>query len=361
MELAKDKPEHSRNWSRISDTERVAAQVFDQVTKGFRSVPLSRFIADSTLLTDLYMPLINREQGDMRMVVAVKSGERFKADLLRGMLDRGVSEGFITLDQVPLWLKYINQQCRYLIKDPLTPPATKARVLYDNAIQIVQVAIEDPRLGENVPQGREYLDTVLAFLGKYEDGISYLADVLVMDYTLYSHSVNVALLAVCFWHWLGLEPETTMVLGTGALFHDIGKRNIPSKILFKEGRLDEDEWQIMKSHPEEGFRLLSRAGALSGPALLVVLQHHENLDGSGYPEGLKGQAVSKPSRFIRIIDAYDAITSKRTYKEAVSPFDAITIMNREMTPYLDQGIFKMFVSFLGTAAFGRDQANGDAP
>jgi putative nucleotidyltransferase with HDIG domain len=360
MEPAKEKPDPVRDWARISDVEQVPPELFDQATNSFRCVPLIRFFPDSILLTDLHLPLVNRDRMEVRLVIVARAGERLTGDVLRDLLDRGVSEGFISLDQMPLWLQYLNQQCRNLIEDPLVPPETKARVLYDNAVQIVQVAVEDPRLGENIPQGREYVDTIMAFLERCREGVSYLADVLVMDYTLYSHSVNVTLLAVSFWHWLGLEAETVSVLGTGALFHDIGKRNIPPEILLKVGRLDDREWQVMRRHPEEGYHLLAVAGGLPGPALTMVFQHHENLDGTGYPAGLDDQDLGLPSRSIRIIDAYDAITSKRCYKDAAAPFDAIVIMNREMTAQIDQGLFKKFVAFLGTATTGRDRAAGMA-
>lgn len=361
MEPANEKPEPTHDWARISDIEQIPPDIFDQATKNFRTVPLTRFIPDSTLLTDLNLLLVTRDRREVVMVAAVKAGQRLEADRLHGLLDGGVSEGFISLDQIPLWLQYLNQQCRHLIDDPHSSSQTKAQVLYDNASQIVQVALEDPRLGENVPRGREYVDTVMTFLEQNQDGVSYLADVLVIDYTLYSHSVNVTLLAVGFWHWLGLDSEIVKTLGTGALFHDIGKRNIPPEILLKNGRLDEREWQIMKSHPEEGYHLLAGVPSMPAAALDMVRQHHENLDGSGYPAGLAGQALGLPSRCIRIIDAYDAITSKRCYKEASSPFDAIKVMSREMTAQVDPALFKKFVSFLGTAAFTQDRDAEAAP
>jgi putative nucleotidyltransferase with HDIG domain len=142
------------------------------------------------------------------------------------------------------------------------------------------------------------------------------------------HSRRVSAYAVQLAHVYGLSAEMVETLRVGGLLHDIGKLMIPVGILEKPGRLTEQEWERLQSHPERGFDMLSGLG-FDETVTDIVLYHHERLDGSGYPDGLTGDLVPWSVRIISVMDTFDALTSPRTYREALSVDAARTLLARE--------------------------------
>jgi HD-GYP domain-containing protein (c-di-GMP phosphodiesterase class II) len=114
----------------------------------------------------------------------------------------------------------------------------------------------------------------------------------------------------------GLSAERMEGLRHGAYLHDLGKLRVPDRVLLKPGRLDPEEWSLMRAHAAEGFELARRMPLLSPLALDVVRHHHERWDGAGYPDGLSGEAIPLLARLFAVCDVYDALTSERPYKEA---------------------------------------------
>lgn len=149
---------------------------------------------------------------------------------------------------------------------------------------------------------------------------------------------------------MNLDKENVNQLRIAGLMHDIGKIGIEDKILNKDGKLDIDEWLKIKRHPEIGYRILSSANEFSKIADFV-LEHHERWDGNGYPKGIKGEAISLQARIIAIADAYDAMTSERAYREALSIEEAVAELSRYSGTQFDQEIVKVFIEkVLGKSA-----------
>ena len=115
----------------------------------------------------------------------------------------------------------------------------------------------------------------------------------------------------------------------------------------KAGALTEEEWEQVKRHPEEGYKILQEAGALGEIALDIVRHHHEKLDGSGYPHGLRGEDISVFVRIVTIADIFDALTTERHHQSARSTFDALKLMGESMRDELDHELFRHFVSMMG--------------
>lgn len=142
------------------------------------------------------------------------------------------------------------------------------------------------------------------------------------DYT-YAHSVNVAVLCCVIGMGMGMSERDLNYLVTAALLHDLGKLAIPKEILNKPGRLTPDEYQLMKTHSTRSYQLLSKRWNISAHIKQTVLLHHENVDGSGYPQGLMGDEQSLSVRIVHVADVYDALTSRRPYKKPYSPYEAV--------------------------------------
>lgn len=156
------------------------------------------------------------------------------------------------------------------------------------------------------------------------------------------HSVNVATLSILIGRWMKMPEESIKVLGTAGLLHDIGKMNIPDEILNKPGKLVDSEWEVVKKHPVEGYQMLSGNEWLTPEIGNAILMHHERLDGSGYPMGLRGDSISLYARILAVADVYDAVTSNRVYAAKVSPYRAAEILMEESFGRLDPRIVKVF-------------------
>jgi putative nucleotidyltransferase with HDIG domain len=177
------------------------------------------------------------------------------------------------------------------------------------------------------------------------------------DYS-YVHSLRVATLLSHFGHELGLRDDDLLTLATGGLLHDIGKVAIPLHILNKPGPLDAREWGVMRSHVTQGLDMIHCVENVSRGVRTIAAQHHERLDGSGYPHGLPGRALGDPVRLATIVDVFCALTDRRVYKAPLPPGTALSVM-RGMTRHLDQNKVRVFQDImLSTAALTR--AVGDA-
>ena len=145
---------------------------------------------------------------------------------------------------------------------------------------------------------------------------------------------------------LGLPPHDVLALQWGGYLHDVGKVAIPDHILFKPGRLNAEQWEVMKSHAERGERICSSMRSLA-PVLPIIRHHHERWDGSGYPDGLKGEEIPLLARILQLADIYDALTTARPYKPAFSSEEAIQILNGEVEQGLrDPALVAAFAEIL---------------
>jgi putative nucleotidyltransferase with HDIG domain len=146
------------------------------------------------------------------------------------------------------------------------------------------------------------------------------------DQYTYLHSVSVCGLMVNLARTIGLDDAAVRAMGLAGLLHDVGKMSIPPEVLNKPGRLDAAEFALIKQHPVAGHAMLAGAEGINQEALDVCLAHHEKIDGSGYPHGLKGKEISLAARMGAICDVFDALTSDRAYKEGWTPVRAVTEM-----------------------------------
>ncbi|MBZ8142416.1 phosphodiesterase [Rubrivivax gelatinosus] len=165
------------------------------------------------------------------------------------------------------------------------------------------------------------------------------------DYT-YMHSVAVCALMVALGRQLGADDAECRRLGLAGLLHDIGKALMPPEVLNKPGKLTDDEFDVMRSHPERGHVLLQEARGAGDDALEVCLHHHERVDGKGYPHQLAGDALTRLARMGAVCDVYDAITSNRPYKAGWDPAESIARM-ASWKGHFDETVLAAFVRSVG--------------
>lgn len=171
------------------------------------------------------------------------------------------------------------------------------------------------------------------------------------DYT-YMHSVAVCALMVALSKQLNLDQQMTREAGLAGLLHDLGKAMIPNEILNKPGKLTDAEFDIIKTHPAEGHKLLLEGRGVGEVPLDVCLHHHEKIDGSGYPGRLAGDQISQLAKMGAVCDVYDAITSNRPYKAGWDPAESLRKMAEWTKGHFDEVVFQAFVKSIGIYPIG---------
>lgn len=231
----------------------------------------------------------------------------------------------------------------------------QSRALYLEAREIMARFYDMVRDGvlPNVEQAQQYASHFVEGVFSNPTTLACLTRIREKDAYLMERSLNVSILMALFARHLGIDKKTTEILALGALLHDIGKVRVPESILMKPGRLSDDEFEIMKSHVTHAVSMLEEQGeGLPTLVMDVVANHHERLDGEGYPKGLKAGQLSRYARMISIVDVYDALTAERVYKPAMPPTKALRLLLDLSGAHFDRVLVEQFIRCMGVYPVG---------
>lgn len=224
-----------------------------------------------------------------------------------------------------------------------------AAKLCAKAKEAVIEMFSDARMGRaiQVEQARALVEEISNSVLRQPHALISLARLKNADEYTYMHSVAVCALMIALARQLNIEEDMVREAGLAGLLHDLGKVGIPLKVLNKPGKLTDAEFSVVKSHPEVGARILMENYDVSPMVLDVCLHHHEKVDGTGYPHGLKGETISLFAKMGAVCDVYDAITSNRPYKKGWAPADSIRKMAEWSKGHFDEAVFQAFVKTVG--------------
>lgn len=219
----------------------------------------------------------------------------------------------------------------------------KAAVIYRQASVILDEMFEDPEALENIPKSKKVVNKFVETIFSDTHAIESLIKITAYDYYTHTHSINVCVYALSLGSYLKLKAEVLEELGMSALLHDLGKSKVDRSITNKNGRLTFDEYEQMKRHPLYGHAIALKLGISDRRVLDGIRHHHEKLDGSGYPDGLAGERITLFARIIAVCDVFDALSTKRSYKDRLSSYDALHLMKETMKNHLDMEIVDDFI------------------
>jgi putative nucleotidyltransferase with HDIG domain len=192
----------------------------------------------------------------------------------------------------------------------------------------------------------EFTNKLVSSIDRNPNALMCMTKIREKDAYLFEHSLNVAILLANLGTHIGLDEEQIQELALSGFLHDMGKIKIPDEILYKSGRLNGQEMTIMKDHVYYGTKMLIEM-AMPDSIVRTISEHHERLDGYGYPEGLRGDEITQFGRMIAIVDTYDAITADRCYKLGVSSKKALKILLQDTPDKYDEELVTQFVKSIG--------------
>ena len=237
---------------------------------------------------------------------------------------------------------------------PMTTELARAARICAQSKRAVTSMFQEARMGKAVDttSARRLVEEISDSVSRNPGALISLARLKTADDYTYMHSVAVCALMIALAKQLGLDEARTRSLGIAGLLHDLGKAVMPMEVLNKPGKLTDSEFAIIKTHPEEGYKLLLASTGVDETALDVVLHHHEKTDGSGYPKKLKDGEISLPAKMGAVCDVYDAITSNRPYKAGWDPAESLRKMAEWASGHFDPTVFQAFVKSLGIYPIG---------
>jgi putative nucleotidyltransferase with HDIG domain len=225
----------------------------------------------------------------------------------------------------------------------------RAKILFSNASKLMHGIMKDVRLGKQIAleQCDPIVDNIIDSMFSFPSALLPLAQMKTRDEYTFQHSVSVSALAVAFGRVLDMPRDEIKAVALGGLLHDVGKALVPGRILNKPGKLDDEEFVVMKSHALHTAKLLNDVNGVSEITFNAASQHHERYDGKGYPQGLKGDAISRHGQMLAIVDAYDAITSIRIYKTGIPPTEALRKLFQSSSTHFNNSLVQAFIKGVG--------------
>ncbi|MFD2629009.1 HD-GYP domain-containing protein [Oceanobacillus kapialis] len=269
-------------------------------------------------------------------IILIKEGKRLTEKLLQRLLNNGITYIYIEdgkTDDINL--------------DQVIPD--KLRVEATNTIKETFLELKELGLGQRsyVLEKRSeelsnVVEQILSEIQLSENALSLLADIFVSDNYVFQHSLNVTIYSLAIGVEMKFTKKQLTEIGVGALLHDIGKMFIEPDILQKPAKLSDEEFEIIKGHTQIGYDYLRKHHYIPAVVSHCAYQHHERLDGSGYPRGIQGEDIHPYAKVIGIADVFDAVTSSRVYREAMLPHEGLEILYAGAVDLFDKEMIEAF-------------------
>lgn len=321
----------------------------DHSKSSYFSVAFDLVVKDKELPFDLYINSSAKEGKDRFVRIFPTNGYLEAGDLKE--FKTKYLQLYILEEQRDLYLKS-------LVNCTDAPDVKKAAIIKDSAIHYLGKVFDKDKefttevLEEAIEGCRESVESMIDVVQDYD--IAKLSDLIgelsFHDFYTFDHSINVSMYSISIYkalNPLAKRDEITMA-GLGGLLHDLGKIKIPNSIINSPGDLTEDDFKMIKKHPDYGYEMLGDKALKTDEGVdinivrRVVHEHHENFNGTGYPNGLKEKEIHILARVTATADFFDAITTKRSYHEVLSVEDAIEVMRKTVGKKLDPKVFKVF-------------------
>ena len=309
---------------------------------GYEPVPARVLTNIATLPCDLYI-----WRGPRPVLYASKGGD-LRRVLTRAQ--RGMSFLVREVDSDML-RSAMAESLPAIMSNPRVPPAERSKTAYSIAAKILTPVFSRETGGldrDGLLMTHQMIDAITSHLLEDEEMVWAMVATMQKHMATHTHSLNTAIYGIVLARAVKIgSPDAIRDVARGGLLHDIGKTRVAKGILDKPSALDPAEWQEMRTHVKSGYDMVVRALGYPPAYAHIIAEHHERCDGSGYPAGRGGAGIALDSQLVGLVDAFDALTSKRPYRGGTSPFEALRIMRVAMHGQFNDELMREFITLLG--------------
>lgn len=285
------------------------------------------------LTFDLYLHLNNH------FVLYLREGDALELEKINTFEKKAPDSFYVKEGDRKKYKSYISVQ----LNDTDLGVRERATILKESTFSLIEEMFENPDLKTALDNAKQAVDDIISFMNSEDAAMSELLGLSSHDFYTYNHSLDVCIYSIGLGQVAGISsPEQLRQLGRGGFFHDIGKRYVPTDIITKKGSLTDEEWETMKLHPGFGLKILENFAETTDEVRACVYEHHENFLGNGYPQNLKGEDIHPLARIVAICDTYDALTTKRSYNEPMSPTQALELMTNKISARFEPALLRAF-------------------
>ena len=298
----------------------------------FFTTRIQSISVDRPLSFDVFLKINNE------LILFKKAGDVISQNRLADLIKHSVKTIYILKEQKQPYLNSL----RAIVKDPDVSNPIRAKFIKETAFNHIDELFNNNDVASIAKESEGLVEDMVEFISGDLNAATTLMKLSSHDYYTYNHSVNVSVYSIAISKCIfGNDKNLLITAGLGGLLHDLGKRKVDSTLINKPGKLDAEEWIEMKKHPGYGYQLLEDVPTISIDIKRIVHEHHEHIDGTGYPQGLTDKQILKLSKVASIADVFDALTTKRSYKEACSAQEALNIMAGMAAGKFDPEFFKI--------------------
>ncbi len=293
--------------------------------RGFMPISVAMFVPDTMPPMSLYL---KRTPDAPPRLYRGRDYPITQADL-DALSAEGVKTLYLSCGEHVTLQRYLREHLTDVLSDESTSLKQRFGALNEVMRDVLSECFRRDDTTETVAQVKELGEQAVAMMCRDDIVSSDICDVMYHDYHTFTHSANVAYYVVMLAKAIGIGDQAELEsLATGGLLHDLGKLSVPDTILTKPARLEDDEFELIKRHPKIGFLRLCDREDLSLGQLMMVYQHHERLDGNGYPVGVVGDEIHHWAQLTSVVDIYEALTANRPYRKGMPADEAFVIMDR---------------------------------
>jgi len=304
----------------------------------FYKIPVDFFTPGVVVPFDLYFYY-------QRQYIMLKSkGSPWAADDTKKIASSNSLQLYAKFKSVKEHHEYLHSQVKAVLSQADAPTERKAKVLTEISGPILEGLFKSPESSEAISSAAELTQNCIKYLNE-RGSLPELFKLSSESLTEHAHGLFTSAYSVAVGRRMGVEDQAqTFALGLGALLHDIGKTKIDPKILQKTSELDDQEWLLMRQHPEMGEQILYHRQIVPALSRRIVLEHHERANGRGYPRGVRN--IHTFSKIVAVVDCFNALTSNRPWAKAMTPFDALKFMVNKMRSEFDADVMSQFIAML---------------
>ncbi len=294
-------------------------------TEKFLKVRLQSLNSSEPIPFDLYV-LINSKQ-----ILYTRKGDFLTADKLSKFETKAPDAFFLKNEDRAAYKKNVGDNLRSSKLDP----KRKAIILRESSLTLVEELFESPDIKRALEESKEIIGQFVDLMGEAPEAMAHLIGLSSHDFYTYTHSLDVGIYSLGLAQVAGFSRKELQEMGEGALFHDIGKRQVSVDIICKDGPLNDIEWAQMQKHPQFGLLILNDHN-VTDAIKACCFEHHESMLGNGYPQSLQASEIHPMAKIVALTDTFDALTTQRSYNKPMKPKGALEFMTTKLAGRYDE-------------------------